>query len=452
MQPSPSAETFRVRPSVRCCMLSSTGWGVSLPAFAAADNVLPVSPVSFQPMAVADAPPPFKGFRDPVFGRYLAMRLTVMLATQMQATAVGWQVYDLTGDPIALGFVGLAQFAPIIPLMPVSGQVADRVDRRRIIQVSALVYLLCMLGLAVLPSLFGHGAIYALLFVFGATRAFDHPASNALLPNLVRSEHIRAAVALSSSVGQAASIAGPALGGVLYAFGPGAVYGSAMAMMVVALVAVSGLPAARPAHDPAATRPSIFGGVAFILSHQAILGVIALDLFVVMVASATALLPIVAKDILEVGPWGLGILRSTPAVGALILGAYLSWHPIDRRAGQVFLWSLVAYGIATGLFGLSTNFLLSAAALLLYGAADQGNVIVRMSLIQIGTPDHVRGRVAAANAMAINMSNQLGGLEAGLTAAWLGAAGALLLGGGLCVALAALGALAFPALRKVDRL
>ncbi len=403
-------------------------------------------------MAVADDPSSFKGFRDPVFGRYLAMRLLVMLATQMQATAVGWQVYDLTGDPIALGFVGLAQFAPIIPLMPISGQVADRVDRRRIIQVCALVYLVCMLGLAALPGLLGHWSIYAMLVVFGATRAFDHPASNALLPNLVRTQDIRAAIAQSSSVGQAASIAGPALGGVLYAFGPEVVYGTAMAMMVGALIAVSGLPPVPPSHDPSAQRPSIFGGVAFILKNQAILGVIALDLFVVMVASATALLPIVAKDILEVGPWGLGILRSTPAVGALALGAYLSWRPIDRHAGQVFLWSLAAYGVATALFGLSTNFVLSALALALYGAADQVNVIVRMSLIQISTPDHVRGRVAAANAMAINMSNQLGGLEAGLTAAWLGAAGALVLGGGLCLVLAALGALAFPALRKVDRL
>jgi predicted MFS family arabinose efflux permease len=177
-----------------------------------------------------------------------------------------------------------------------------------------------------------------------------------------------------------------------------------------------------------------------------------LDLFVVMVASATALLPIFAKDVLDVGPLGLGVLRSAPAVGALAVGAWLAWRPIDRRAGPVFLWALAVYGLATALFGLSTDFVLSVAALLLYGAADQISVIVRMSLIQLGTPDHVRGRVSAANAMAVNMSNQLGSLEAGLAAAWLGASGALLLGGGLTLAFVALGAVLFPALRRVDRL
>lgn len=399
----------------------------------------------------APSPTPFKGFRDPVFGRYLVMRLLISMATQMQAIAVGWQVYDLTGDPIALALVGLAQFAPIIPLMPVSGQLADRLDRRRIIQGSAVMYLGCMLGLALLPDVAGIWSIYAMLAVFGATRAFDHPAATALLPRLVATEHIRAAVSLSSSVGQAAFIAGPALGGALYAFGPLAVYGTAMAMVVGGLVAVSQLPPVPPAHE-GSKRPSVFGGVAFIFSNQVILGVMALDLFVVMVASATALLPIFAKDILEVGPWGLGVLRSAPAVGALMVGAWLAWRPIDRRAGQAFLWALTVYGIATALFGLSTNFFLSVAALLLYGAADQVSVIVRMSLIQLGTPDELRGRVAAANAMAVNMSNQLGSLEAGLAAAWLGAPGALLLGGALTLALSASGAAVFPKLRKVDRL
>lgn len=395
----------------------------------------------------------FRGFRDPIFGRYLAMRFLISIATGMQATAVGWQVYDLTGDPIALGFVGLAQFAPIIPLMPLSGQVADRVDRRRIIQVSALAYLACMLGLALLPDVLGPWSIYAMLVLFGATRAFDHPASSAILPTLVEIRHIRAAIALSSSIGQVAYIAGPALGGLLYAFGSEAVYGTAMALVVLGLVAATGLPPAPPTQDPdAKERPSVFGGVQFIWSNQAILGVIALDLFVVMVASATAILPIFAKDVLDAGPVGLGILRSAPSVGALIVGAFLAWRPIERRAGLVFLWSLAGYGVATGLFGASTSFALSTFALMMYGATDQLNVIVRMSLIQIGTPDHLRGRVSAANAMAINMSNQLGGLEAGLAAAWLGAPGALLLGGALTLALSGLGAIVFPKLRRVDRL
>ncbi len=395
----------------------------------------------------------FRGFRDPVFGRYLAMRVLVSIATGMLATAVGWQVYDMTGDPIALGFVGLAQFAPIIPLMPISGQVADRVDRRRIIQVSALCYLACMLGLALLPDMLGHWSIYAMLVLFGATRAFDHPASSAILPKLVETRHIRAAIALSSSVGQVAYIAGPALGGLLYVLGSEAVYGTAMAMVVAGLIAASGLPPAPPDQDPdSKERPSVFGGVQFIWSNQAILGVISLDLFVVMVASATAILPIFAKDVLEAGPVGLGILRSAPSVGALLVGAFLAWRPIDRHAGLVFLWSLAGYGVATALFGASTSFVLSTVALMLYGATDQLNVIVRMSLIQIGTPDHLRGRVSAANAMAINMSNQLGGLEAGLTAAWLGAPGALALGGALTLVLSGLGAIVFPKLRKVDRL
>jgi MFS family permease len=401
----------------------------------------------------ADASLPFRGFRDPVVGRFLVMRFLVGMATQMQATAIGWQVYDMTGDPIALGLVGLAQFAPLIPLMPLSGQVADRVDRRRIIQVSGLVYLVCMLGLALLPERFGVWSIYGLLFVFGGARAFDHPAANAILPNLVRTEHIRAAVALNSSVGQAAFIAGPAFGGLLYAFGPDVVYGTAMAMIVGALIAVSGLPPAVPApHPEGDAKPSLFGGIAFIWSNQPILGVMLLDLLVVMVASATPLLPIFAKDVLEIGPLGLGILRSTPAAGALLVGVLLAWRPIPGRAGLVFLWSLAGYGVATALFGISTSFALSAAALLLYGAADQLNVIVRMSLIQIGTPDHVRGRVSAVNAVAVNTANQLGGLEAGLLAAWLDAPTALVIGGALTLAVTSLGAAAFPKLRRVDRL
>jgi MFS family permease len=178
----------------------------------------------------------------------------------------------------------------------------------------------------------------------------------------------------------------------------------------------------------------------------------ALDLLVVMVASATPLLPIFAKDVLEIGPWGLGILRSTPAAGALLIGIVLAWRPIERSAGLVFLWSLAGYGVATALFGISTSFLLSAGALLLYGATDQLNVIVRMSLIQVGTPDHLRGRVSAVNAVAVNTANQLGGLEAGLVAAWLGAPAALLLGGALTLVVTSLGALVFPKLRQVDRL
>jgi MFS family permease len=401
--------------------------------------------------------------RDPVpsllrqkpFARFWLARMLSTIAFQSQAVAVGWQVYALTGSALYLGLVGLAQFLPMFCLTIVVGHVADRYDRRRIAAVCQAVEAAATCALAL-----GSGAgwldsrrILAVVFVIGTARAFEMPNMHALVPNLVAPSLIPRAAAWSSSASQTATILGPALGGLLYVAGPATAYAAAGvlfggAAVLVSLIRVDRVP---PRHEPANVR-SLFAGIAFIRSHPRILGAISLDLFAVLLGGATALLPIYARDILSTGPWGLGLLRSAPAAGALGMSLFLARRPLRRRAGRTMFVAVAVFGAATVVFALSTSFAVSMAALAVLGASDVISVVVRFSLVQIGTPDEMRGRVSAVNAMFIGTSNQLGEFESGLTAALFGVVPAVVIGGVGTIVVAVVWARLFPELYRTDAL
>lgn len=381
--------------------------------------------------------------------------MATTLAFQMQAVAIGWQVYDLTGSALDLGLVGLAQFIPGFALSLLVGHIADHYDRRLILRICMAVEALATLALA-LASFFGGltvGALFAAVFVIGAARASELPTMHALMPQLVPPQLIPRAAAASASSNQTAIILGPALGGLAYALGPGLVYALAAAGFIAASLLISAIRIARPA--PARERPSVaslFGGVAFVRRHPALMGAISLDLFAVLLGGATALLPIYARDILRTGPWGLGLLRSAPALGALAASLVLARRPLGGRVGRKLFIAVIAFGVATCVFALSTSFPLSLAALAALGAADSVSVVIRFSLVQIETPDALRGRVSAVNSMFIGASNSLGEFESGATAALFGTVPATLLGGVGTILVALLWLRFFPALFRLDRL
>lgn len=391
----------------------------------------------------------------PDFRSFLAARFLSSVALQMVGVAVGWQVYDLTGDPLHLGYVGLVQFVPAFACALPAGQVADRFDRRRVLLVCLGILTLAMLALLALtlapqPSL---TLLFCVLAVLGATRAFYQPASQSLAPLLVPAELFPRAVAWASSSWQVAVIAGPALGGLIYAFGVAVVYTVAAGLLALAALAVSRVSTrlqVRAAMEPG--LEGLFAGVRFVLARKDILGAVSLDLFAVLLGGATALLPIYAKDILHVGPVGLGLLRSAPAAGAALMALVLAHHPLTSRAGHKMFAAVGVFGLATIAFGLSTSFWLSLAALLVLGCADMISVVVRQTLVQIRTPDAMRGRVSAVNSVFIGASNELGEFESGVTAALFGIVPAVVIGGVGTLTVAALWAWRFPALRRVDRL
>ena len=394
-------------------------------------------------------------FRHRDFSLYCTSRFLSALAVQMQNVAVGWRVYDLTGDPLALGLVGLAGFLPAICLALVTGHVADRFDRRAVLMTCYAVMTLSGLGLLA-HTLAGSPTvwpIYLLTLAYGSARAFANPAGQALLPNLVPAAQFRDAVAFNSSAWQTATIIGPALGGILYAFGGSVVFASAacaygLTALLVSLIAHRGAAGAREKPDWA----SLIAGIQFIRSRPAILGAISLDLFAVLLGGATALLPIYARDILLVGPLGLGVLRSMPAAGAVAMAVLLAHRPHERHTGRRMLLAVGVFGLATIVFGFSTSLYLSLACLFVLGAADMVSVYVRQTLVQLETPDAMRGRVAAVNAVFIGASNELGEFESGVVAAAVGPVAAVVLGGIGTVAVAGLWARWFPALRDRDRL
>jgi MFS family permease len=395
------------------------------------------------------------GLRHGPFAFFWWGRVATTLAFQMQAVAIGWQVYDLTGSALDLGLVGLAQFIPGFALSLLVGHIADRYDRRLILRICMAVEALATLALA-LASLFGGltvGTLFAAIFVIGAARASELPTLHALMPQLVPPQLIPRAAAASASSNQTAIILGPALGGLAYAVGPGLVYALAAAGFIAASLLISAIRIALPA--PPRERPSLaslFGGVAFVRGHPALMGAISLDLFAVLLGGATALLPIYARDILQTGPWGLGLLRSAPALGALAASLVLARRPLDGRVGRKLFIAVIAFGLATCVFALSTSFPLSLAALVALGAADSVSVVIRFSLVQIETPDALRGRVSAVNSMFIGASNSLGEFESGATAALFGTVPATLLGGIGTILVALLWLRFFPALFRVDRL
>jgi len=401
-------------------------------------------------------PPPRDSIlAERVFLRFWCGRLASVFAYQMLSVAVGWQVYALSGSALDLGLIGLAQFAPSVALMLVVGHVADRFDRRRIVRTCQWIEggAIAVIAVATRMGEVTEAMLFALVFVVGAARAFEFPTVTALLPFTVSAGRLPRAVALSSTAGQVGIVLGPALGGFLYVAGAAAVYATCAALFVVASILIGWLVPVREAEAAAAADSrSVFAGIRFIRGHPALFGAISLDLFAVLLGGATALLPVYARDILHTGPWGLGLLRSAPAVGALATALWLARHPIQRHAGRRMFIGVAAFGAATIVFGLSRALPLSLAALVVLGAADMQSVVVRQSLFQLNTPDHMRGRVSAVNAMFIGASNQLGEFESGVTAAWLGTVPAVLVGGLGTLAMVALWIRIFPALARVDRL
>jgi MFS family permease len=399
------------------------------------------------PSHVSAGPPP-------AIRLFLAARFASTAATQTQAVAVGWYVYALTNSALDLGFIGLAQFLPTAGLALVAGHIIDRYPRRRVLMTALTVEALCSVGLAALALSGGTRVdlIFLLIAGFGAARAFDHPTMASLLPNLVEPVVFPRAAAWSSVSGQAAVILGPAMGGLLYLAGTAVPFLAAAALIATSFSCIAALavPRVSRAGAPLSWR-NLLGGIHFIWRHDAVRGAISLDLFGVLFGGATALLPIFARDILAVGPAGLGLLRSAPALGALATGLILTRRPPQHHVGRRMLLAVAAFGAATVVFGLSRNPALSFAALVAIGAADMVSVVVRSTLIQTSTPDAIRGRVNAVNTLFIGTSNQLGEFESGVTAAWLGPVGSVVGGGLITLLIAALWIRRFPALWRMDR-
>ena len=386
--------------------------------------------------------------------RLWCARLAGVSASQMLLVAIGWQMYDLTGSAWDLGLVGLLQFAPALALVLVAGHVVDRHHRARIVALCVAAQGLVALALALSPfgGLPQRTLLLTLSVVLGAVRAFQMPAQQALVPLLVPAVLLPRAMAFSSAGLQGAIIAGPALGGFVYVAGASAVYGLCALLFALAAVLCLRIRHARPARREAPSLRTLLAGVHYVRQNKAVLGAISLDLFAVLLGGAAALLPIYAKDILHVGPWGLGLLRGGPALGALAMSVALTRWPIAHRAGTKLFAAIAVFGLATMVFGLSTSFPLSLLALVVTGAADMVSVVVRQTMIQLETPDAMRGRVSAVASVFIGASNQLGEFESGATAAWLGPVGSVLLGGAGTLLVAALWWRWFPGLARRDAL
>ena len=394
-------------------------------------------------------------WRHRPFLHYFASRSLSEFSYQIAAVAVGWQIYALTHSALDLGLAGLVQFAPSALLMLPAGHAADRYARNRVVLVCSMLEALAAAYLA-WSTYSGHvtvGSVYAALALFGVAGAFDSPASAALLPSVTSEEQLQQGTALSTGAWQFAAIAGPAAGGLLYAVAPAVPY-LVMAILSISSAVLIGTMNIRNLariNEPP-TLAALFAGVTFVRRNSAILGTISLDLFAVLLGGATALLPIYASDILHTGPWGLGVLRGVPSLGALLMTAVLARHAIGKGAGLKMFQAVIVFGVATVVFGLSRHIWISVIALAVMGAADTVSVVVRSSLVQLATPDAMRGRVSAVNYLFINASNQLGAFESGATAAILGTVPAVVLGGVGTVIVALLWMKLFPTLRRVERL
>lgn len=403
---------------------------------------------------MSDALTGFSALRQRNFTFYLSARLLATVAVQMQNVAVGWQVYAMTGNPLDLGFIGLAQFAPFFFLVLVAGQAADHFNRRNILILCYAVELICAVILLVftLGGFQNLWLVFASLTLFGVARAFQMPTSQSILPNLVSLQNFGNAVAISSSTFHVAVIVGPTVGGLLYLFGPAVVYLTAATLFLLAM-----LPMGRTQlHQPTIQKQTpnwhtLLEGLRFVWSRPVVLGAISLDLFAVLFGGATALLPAYASDILQVGPTGLGLLRTAPGVGAALMGILLAFKPMSRQVGYWMFGGVAIFGVATIIFGLSHSFWLSLTALFVLGMSDMISVYVRHLLVQLETPDEIRGRVSAVNAVFIGASNELGEFESGVTAAWFGLIPAVVIGGIATLLVTATWMWRFPALRLMDR-
>jgi MFS family permease len=413
-------------------------------------------PVAARGPDTGGASPGLAPFRHPSFGLFLLSRLCSVSATQMVSVAIGWQVYERTGDALALGLTGLAQFATMALLAPITGDAADRFDRRRLLAGCHAVFLACALALAWIGAHAELGVlpIYAVLAVIGAARAFWMPTGQALLPSLVPQAEFPRAVAWSAANFQVASIGAPALSGALLGLGGAiTVYRVAAALVLVSLGLLASM-----RYRPEPRAPSgggwrrLLAGVSYVRSQRVILGAISLDLFAVLLGGAVALMPIYARDILHAGATGLGLLRSAPALGAGMVGLWLAFRPIQRAAGRRMFACVALFGLATIVFGLSRSFSLSLVALVVLGGADMMSVVIRQTLVQISTPSEMRGRVAAVNFVFIGASNELGELESGATAAWFGTVPAVVVGGIGTLLVTALWMRMYPELVRIERL
>jgi MFS family permease len=389
------------------------------------------------------------------FLRYWFARVCMTAANQMLMVAIGWEMYDLTSSAWDLGLVGLYQFLPALALTLPAGHIADRLNRRYIVASMSVVLTIVALLLAIASS--QHATTRFLLLaistVLGMVRAFQMPAQQSIMPQLVPRAVLQEATAFSSAGTQAAIIIGPALGGAIYIAGAAAVYVACAVLFVASVVLILGLRYTVVVHpEEPTTWKSVFAGVNFIWHHKVVLGAVTLDLFAMLLGGATALLPMYAKDILFVGPLGLGLLRSAPAVGALTMSIYLARKPLTTRIGTVLLASVAVYGVAMIVFGVSTSFVLSFIALAISGMADMVSVVIRMSLVALETPDAMRGRVSAVNSIFIGASNQLGEFESGATAAWFGPVAAVVIGGIGTLVIAASWLKLFPTLSNRDKL
>jgi MFS family permease len=396
-------------------------------------------------------------FQYPSFRYYMMARFLTTVSSEMQSVAIGWQVYELTHRPRDLGLVGLSQFLPGILLFLLAGHAADRLPRQRILQIccaafSAVSVLLLALSAHGLRSVW---PIYGVLLLNGTVRAFNMPTGQAFLPQLVKPADFPNAVAWSSSIMQAALTVGPMAGGLLYGLAgtPVPVYGTAAICYLIGLAMISRIRVQAPQRPRGtASMHVILEGLRFIWREKVILGAISLDLFAVLLGGAVALLPVYAKDILHAGTAGLGILRAAPGVGAIAMAVLVANRPIMRNAGRTMLACVFAFGVFTVVFGLSRNMLLSLFVLMLLGAADMVSVIIRHTVVQLGTPDAMRGRVSSVNMVFIGASNEVGQFESGLTAEWLGTVPAVVLGGIGTLVVVLAWAWMFPALRNVDGL
>jgi MFS family permease len=390
---------------------------------------------------------------------FLAVRFLSEVAALAQAVAIGWRIYQLSNEPLALGFVGLVEFIPMALLMLPAGELCDRGDPRRILAAGLALQMLCAVGLLALTWIPNtrFWTFYPILALSGVGRAFAEPAGQAVLPLLVSAERLSAAIAWSSSVWQVAVIAGPALGGLAYSVGPAEAFALCGAGFLAALFAIGAVSGRRSSALPISTTLAsrfirMREGLQFIRSRPLLLGAISLDLVSVLLGGATALLPIYARDILNSGPIGLGLLRSAPAVGACLMALYQAHHPPDRRIGIQLFVSVVVFGLGTIVFGLSTSLVLSLAALFVIGAADMVSVNIRLSLVQLTTPDALRGRVSAVNMLFVGTSGELGAFESGLVASLIGAIPCVVVGGVGVLLAAAIWAGMYPSLRQVHRI
>ncbi|WP_428943444.1 MFS transporter [Pantoea sp. FN060301] len=394
-------------------------------------------------------------FQHRAFVAFWLARTCSSFGFQMLSIAVGWQIYAVTGRALDLGLIGLAQFLPAVVLALPAGHIADQFDRRRVVLLGQITEWVAIIVLATLTLMHKTDelTILGLIFVISIAKTIEAPSLQSMLPALVPPAILARATAANAASMQTAAMLGPAIGGFLYVAGPGVVYATTGVLYLISILMVSRLryEHAPPPRTPA-TFASVFAGVKFIRNRPDVLGVISLDLFAVLLGGATALLPIFAKDILHTGPWGLGLLRSAPAVGGLLVGFWLSRRSLDRNVGMIMFASVAGFGVATLVFALSRELWLSLLALFMLGGFDMVSMVIRGSLVQLDTPDEMRGRVSAVNSIFINTSNQLGEFESGLLAAWLGAVPAAAVGGIGTLIVVGLWMAWFPGLRRRQRL